>query len=140
MQQQFFKCKCLFFLITVCFLAACSSDLPTEVAEAYKRLPEKIDFNYHVRPILSDRCYACHGPDEKARKAHLRLDNETDAFAALKEGAGYAFLPHQPFKSEAVKRILSSDPELVMPTPASKMTLNAMEKATIVKWLEQGAE
>jgi len=109
------------------------------VATAYQQLPETIDFNYHVRPILSDRCFSCHGPDENTRKAGLRLDVEAEAFAALKEGQGYALIPRKPFESEVVRRILSTDPDLVMPTPESKMSLNALEKATLIKWLEQGA-
>jgi len=48
-------------------------------------LPDKVDFNYHIKPLLSDRCYACHGPDEKARKAKLRLDINEGAFKALGE-------------------------------------------------------
>lgn len=121
-------------------LSACSSSLPKDVATAYPQLPEKIDFNYHVRPILSDRCFRCHGPDENARKAKLRLDVEEEAFAALEGGNGYAFKAHKPLESEAIRRILSTDPEVVMPTPASKMLLSAREKATLIKWLEQGAE
>lgn len=121
-------------------LSACTSQLPKEVATAYQQLPETIDFNYHVRPILSDRCFSCHGPDEKSRKAGLRLDVEADAFAALEESHGYALIPRKPFESEVVRRILSTDPELVMPTPESKRSLNALEKATLIKWLEQGAE
>ena len=58
-------------------LCACTSGPPPAIAEAYQELPERIDFNFHVRPILSDRCYACHGPDEQARSGdvdarHLR--------------------------------------------------------------------
>ncbi len=121
-------------------LAACNSQLPTDVATAYQQLPAEVDFNYHVRPILSDRCFSCHGPDENTRKAGLRLDVEAEAFAALKEGHGYALIPRKPFESEVVRRILSTDPDLVMPTPESKMSLNALEKATLIKWLEQGAE
>lgn len=121
-------------------LSACTSQLPKEGATAYQQLPETIDFNYHVRPILSDRCFSCHGPDEKSRKAGLRLDVEADAFAALEESHGYALIPRKPFESEVVRRILSTDPELVMPTPESKRSLNALEKATLIKWLEQGAE
>lgn len=120
-------------------LAACNSQLPTDVATAYQQLPAEVDFNYHVRPILSDRCFSCHGPDENTRKAGLRLDVEAEAFAALKEGQGYALIPRKPFESEVVRRILSTDPEWVMPTPESKMRLNALEKATLIKWLEQGA-
>lgn len=134
--------KKIYFLIPILgfVLSSCSSNLPDDVAVAYEQLPSTIDFNYHVRPILSDRCFACHGPDEKSRKADLRLDTEEEAFGALEEGNGYAFIPHQPFKSEAVRRILSDDPDVVMPTPESKTILTAKEKATIVKWLAQGAE
>ena len=107
---------------------------------AFEQLPERIDFNYHVRPILSDRCYACHGPDAGARKADLRLDNEEGAFAVLEDGKNFAFIRNQPNKSEGVRRIISADPHLVMPPPESKIALNAQEKAIIVKWLEQGAE
>src|SRR5688572_8314227 len=49
-------------------------------------LPEKVDYNYHIKPLLSDRCYACHGPDEKARKGKLRLDVKEQAFKALDDG------------------------------------------------------
>ena len=130
----------LIFAIFGFSLISCSSDLPKDVAIAYNQLPETVDFNYHVRPILSDRCFACHGPDENARKANLRLDTEKDAFAALVDGNGYALIPYKPFDSEVVKRILSKDENMVMPTPGSKLVLTAKEKAIIVKWLNQGGE
>ena len=63
---------------------ACSSPLPKDVSIAYDQLPEYIDFNFHVRPVLSDRCYQCHGPDENARKAELRLDLPDGVFSVLK--------------------------------------------------------
>ncbi len=122
------------------FVSSCVSKLPDEVARAYKQLPDEIDFNYHVRPILSDRCFKCHGPDANARKANLRLDNQADAFATLKNGHGYAFIPYQPYKSHVVNRILTNDPEQIMPPPESNTSLSAVEKATIIKWLEQGSE
>ena len=50
-------------------LLSCSLEVPTEITQEYSTLPEVVDFNYHVKPILSDRCYQCHGPDEKTRKA-----------------------------------------------------------------------
>ncbi len=114
--------------------------MPEEIALAYEELPEKVDFNFHVRPILSDRCYHCHGPDEQARKASLRLDIEKEAFQALESGNGHAIVAGNARKSQLIHRILSEDPEVVMPTPASKLTLTATEKATIIKWIEQGAE
>ena len=57
--------------------------MPKEVEVKFDEIPEKIDFNYHVKPILSDRCYSCHGPDEKSRRAGLRLDLEKTAFMQL---------------------------------------------------------
>ena len=77
----------LFIGAFICALfTACGPSLPDEVELAYEDLPELIDFNFHVKPILSDRCYACHGPDKNTRKAGLRLDLEENAFAALTSG------------------------------------------------------
>ncbi len=120
-------------------LLSCNVELPPGVQAAYEGLPEKIDYNFHIKPILSDRCYQCHGPDENARKANLRLDIEENAFSELKSG-GYAFVPGKVRNSEAIRRILSSDPEVTMPHPESKLNLNAEDIATLVKWVEQGAE
>ena len=69
------------YLCLVFVLTKCSVNIPKEVATEIESLPENIDFNYHVKPILSDRCYACHGPDAKTRKAGLRLDVEKIAFS-----------------------------------------------------------
>ncbi len=118
---------------------SCSLDIPKEVEAAYDELPETVDFNFHVKPILSDRCYACHGPDENTRKADLRLDLEEVAFKKLESG-NRAFVSGNPGKSESVQRILSDDPEIQMPPSDSHLSLSAQEKAMIVKWIEQGAE
>ncbi|MEL6720724.1 MAG: DUF1549 domain-containing protein, partial [Bacteroidota bacterium] len=134
------KNRFLWFCLPLILFCACNSNLPEAVELAYQDLPEKIDFNFHVQPILSDRCYACHGPDEGSRKAELRLDLEESAFAALASGNGYALVKGKTHKSELVNRILSTDPELKMPTPESNLTLNPKEKATLIKWIEQGAE
>ena len=119
---------------------ACGPSLPDEVAQAYERLPETVDFNFHVKPILSDRCYACHGPDMQNQQASLRLDTPEGAYAALASGHGVAIDPGSLGGSEMIHRILSDDPELVMPTPESNLTLAPDEIATLVKWVEQGAE
>ena len=105
-----------------------------------EKLPDQIDFNFHVRPILSDRCWACHGPDANSRKAELRLDTEEGAFAALTEGSGHAFVKGKPAKSVALQRMISTDPETVMPPPESKLDISAREIAIISKWIEQGAK
>ncbi len=124
----------------VCLLViSCGPDLPSEVADAYEDLPEIVDFNFHVKPILSDRCFNCHGPDENTRKAGLRLDLAEEAFSTLSSGAR-AFVANKPERSSSVQRILSNDPEIQMPPPESNLSLSPNEKAMIIKWIEQGAE
>jgi len=129
----------LILLVLILAANACGPGIPNEVQLAYERLPERIDFNFHVKPILSDRCYACHGPDQNARKADLRLDIEEGAFSNLSSG-NRAFVARKPGKSEGLLRILSSDPTVLMPPPDSHLSLSAQEKATLLKWVEQGAQ
>ena len=104
-------------------------------------IPQKVDFNLHVRPILSDRCFKCHGPDDRARKAGFRLDQEAFAFAALDSADQiFAVVPGAPEKSELYARISSTDPREMMPPPASNLKLTAREIGILRKWIEQGAE
>jgi len=114
--------------------------MPEAVEIAYEDLPEKIDFNFHVRPILSDRCFHCHGPDENARKANLRLDVEEGMFSKIKDKEVFPVVAGKPSESELIERILSDDLETVMPTPESNLSLSSQEKAILVKWVEQNAE
>jgi len=120
-------------------LLSCGDPLPPEVKSAYHDLPETVDFNFHVKPILSDRCYNCHGPDQNARQADLRLDTEDGAFKALASG-GHAFAPGNIRKSQVLARITSDDPQFMMPPPESNLSLNDREKAMIAKWVKQGAQ
>jgi hypothetical protein len=114
--------------------------LPSDVRAEYDRIQTKLDYNSDVKPILSDKCFACHGPDKAKQQAGLRLDKAEAAFALLPENPGKrAIVPKNINTSEAVRRILSKDPEEVMPTPASHLTLSAREKAVIIRWIEQGA-
>ncbi len=131
-----------YFLLVAGFwlFLGCSSPLPEEVKIAYDQLPETIDFNFHVRPILSDRCYPCHGPDENARKGEFRLDDETEVFAKRVDSDVIPVVPGNPRKSALIFRILQEDPEMMMPPPESKLSLTAPEKAILVKWVRQGAE
>ncbi len=124
----------------IAIAVSCSSPYPDDVAASYENLPEVIDFNFHVRPILSDRCYQCHGPDENARKAGLRLDVQDAALGQLHDKPGFAIVPEKPEESELVKRIISDEAALVMPPTESKLQLTAEEKAILIKWIEQGAE
>jgi Protein of unknown function (DUF1553)/Protein of unknown function (DUF1549)/Planctomycete cytochrome C len=101
----------------------------------------KVDFNYHVKPILSDKCFACHGPDVKKRQANFRLDNEEGAFKALKSDSNhFAIVKGDVEKSFLVKRIFSEDPLYRMPPAESNLTLTDQEKDILKKWIEQGAE
>ncbi len=97
-----------------------------------------VDFGRDVVPILSDKCYHCHGPDEKARKAKLRLDTKEGAFR-LKDGAA-AIVPGKTGESELIRRITSADPDEVMPPPKSNRTLTAEQIQTLKAWVDQGAK
>ena len=121
-------------------MQACGPSLPSEVEEALTGLPDRIDYNFHVKPILSDRCFACHGPDAQKREGELRLDVEEEAFKELASGAGHAIVPRQVGQSILTGRILDDDPEYVMPPPESKLTLDPREKAILIKWIKQGAK
>ena len=97
------------------------------------------DFAREVRPILSNRCFKCHGPDEERQEAGLRLDVRDAALAELDSGAR-AIVPGHPDDSELVARITSTDPDLVMPPPHAKVTLSADEKRILADWVAAGAE
>jgi hypothetical protein len=103
-------------------------------------LPEKISYNFHIRPILSDRCFKCHGPDAGAREANLRLDTESGAFAALQDVPDrHVIVKGDPLKSELYLRISSTDTSMVMPPPSSNLSLSPREIAMIKAWIAQGA-
>ena len=124
-------------LLCLYLVYSCQSDLNGSV-ELASKLPEKISYNFHIRPILADRCFSCHGPDEAARKSDLRLDQEASAYARLASG-GKAIVPGRPRKSVVHQRMYSDDPELMMPPPESNLSLTDYEKLLIQKWIEQGA-
>lgn len=104
-------------------------------------LPATVTYNFHVRPILSDKCFKCHGPDQKQLKAGLRLDQPESAYAPLKETKGaFAIVPGMPEASEVMKRIRSTDSTYRMPTPDSHLgALTDQEIRIIEKWIAQGA-
>jgi hypothetical protein len=111
--------------------AGCSADLS---------LPDEVEFNRHVQPILSDRCFSCHGPDANARESQFRLDTEEGAFAVLKgEEGAHAIVAGDLSSSVLYRRISSADPAEVMPPPESNRTLSDREVALIARWIEQGA-
>lgn len=125
----------------ILLLLSCQRNFPPEVQQAYADLPERVDFNYHVKPILSDNCFFCHGPDAQNRKAELRLDLPAHELGvAQKEKWLQALQAGSAHQSELVHRILSQDEENVMPPPESHLSLTEIEKATLIKWIEEGAE
>jgi hypothetical protein len=95
---------------------------------------KKVDYNRDIRPLLSDNCFFCHGPDEKQRKAKLRLDVREDAIAKK------AFIPGKPDASELVKRIFTKDADDLMPPPDSHKKLTAAQKDLFKRWIAEGAE
>ena len=97
------------------------------------------DFQRDVRPILSRQCFACHGPDEHARKSGLRLDLRDAALAPTKSGQR-ALVPGQPAQSELVRRITSTDHNVLMPPPESKKQLTPAEVETLRRWVATGAD
>src|SRR5437660_11956517 len=102
-------------------------------------LPQKVQFNRDVRPILSGNCFYCHGPDPKHREADLRLDHREGATADL--GGYAAIVPGKPDESTLIKRVTSTDPDEHMPPPASrKPHLTEEQIAILRRWIEQGAE
>ena len=107
------------------------------VAQASRAADPEIHFNRDVRPILSDKCFHCHGPDEAARKAELRLD---DAVAVRADRDGIVIVrPGDPAGSELIRRITSNDESEIMPPHESKKPLTEKEKLTLQKWVAEGA-
>lgn len=98
----------------------------------------EIDFNRDVRPILSNHCFKCHGPDENLREAGLRLDQEASATAELDSGST-AIVPGKPDESELIARIDSDDDEMRMPPASSNKHLTDVQKQTLRDWIAAGA-
>ncbi len=105
-------------------------------------LPQTISYNFHIRPILSDKCFACHGPDKNKRQAGLRLDIADSAFLPLRETKGaFAIVPGSPEASEIIKRITSADPAYQMPSPESHLgLLSEREIQLFSAWIKQGGK
>jgi hypothetical protein len=107
-------------------------------ALATSALAEPIDFSKQIRPILSENCFFCHGPDEKKREAGLRLDDET---SSKKNNDGViAVVPGNPEKSALIERVLSKDPDEVMPPPKQHKTISPAQVALLKEWIKQGAK
>lgn len=99
---------------------------------------ESVSFNQQIRPILSDACFHCHGPDESSRKAKLRLDIRDEALKPAKSGSA-AIVPGQPEKSELIARIYTSDVDELMPPEEAHKVLTAEQKEVFRRWIVEGA-
>ncbi|WP_230934486.1 PSD1 and planctomycete cytochrome C domain-containing protein [Psychroserpens luteolus] len=109
-------------------------------ANSTKEVPETVDYIFDVKPILSDRCYLCHGPDNGTREANLRLDTKEGAYAAIGENLDrFAVVPGDTLLSQMAHRINSTNPLKMMPPEDSNLSLNTYEKAVLTKWIAQGA-
>src|SRR5688572_6922871 len=118
-------------------LGACSASSPDLGGLA----ANAIDYNWHVRPILSENCFKCHGPDPSSRKAGLRLDLRELAVAQLPETPGkFAIVPGNAGRSELVRRIRATDVDARMPPESTHKTLSAQQIAILEQWIENGAE
>lgn len=102
---------------------------------------EKVSYTFQIRPILSDKCFKCHGPDANKREAHLRLDIPQGAFAELKDNPGrFALVAGKLDSSELWKRVCSREEDYQMPPPQSHLSLTEEEVKLIGKWIRQGAK
>lgn len=128
--------------LLVLLLSKCNSigDSTTSSNKNNFVLPKYVDYNYDIKPILSDKCFACHGPDNNTREGGLRLDTQEGAYAALAESPDkHAIVPENPNISEAFLRISSEDESIRMPPIASNLPLSNYEIDLIERWIKQGA-
>src|SRR5262245_44451134 len=100
---------------------------------------QPINFNRDIRAILSDNCFACHGPDDNKRKAKLRFDRKEEPFKPAKSGE-VPIVPGDPAKSELIKRITSKDEDEKMPPPKSGKKLTQQQIDLLTRWISQGAK
>ncbi len=135
--------SCFTVLLVLC--SSCKNENPqiTAMDKTFgkTKIPDKVDFTFHVKPIISDRCFKCHGPDKNAIEAGLSLNTAEDAYKALGDKKDhFAIVPGDIERSELIKRIYSKDPNILMPPPESNLELTEYEKKILTKWIEDGAE
>ena len=139
MQLKLYYLKIGVYGLLLAALQACNQNTGSQSAEV--QIPDKISYSFHVRPILSDKCFTCHGPDANKRQAGLRLDIAENAYKALDENPeAHALVPSKPMLSQVFLRISSEDSTMKMPPVESNLSLNRNEITIIKKWIEQGAK
>ena len=116
-------------------------DSPSNGQMNEEQIPDKVSYNFDIRPILSDKCFICHGPDANKRQAGLRLDIAENAYKALDENpTAHALVPGDPLQSQVFLRISSQDSTERMPPVESNLALSEHEIRLIEKWIKQGAQ
>jgi hypothetical protein len=121
------------------YLAAVALTTALVVADTPTAPPGPVNFDRQIRPLLSDRCFRCHGPDSAKRKAKLRLDTRDGAMKTLKDG--WAIVkPFDPDKSELIRRIFNESDDERMPPPESHLSLLPAERELLRRWVTEGAE
>src|SRR4051812_412093 len=120
--------------IAICWLMACTS--PAAVRKSTK---DQIDFNRDIRPIFSENCYACHGPDKNKRKAGLRFDVKEEPFKKLESG-DYAIVPGKPRQSKMIQLITTKDEDDRMPPAKAGKRLTRDQINLLTRWVDQGAK
>jgi hypothetical protein len=126
-------------MLRVPFIVLSSLVLLNAAGTAHGQKTTPVRFNEDIRPILSNHCWNCHGPDEASRQANLRLDLRDAAIAVTSEETA-AIVPGSPEKSTLIERIESHDADLQMPPAAAKKPLTEVQKQLLVQWIQQGAE
>lgn len=120
-------------VIVPAVFSACST------ADTTVDLPDRVDYNFHIRPVLSNSCFVCHGPDPSTREANLRLDLRETA-TTRREGGGRAIVPGSARRSKVIRRIKAENADERMPPAETNHRLTAREIALISRWINQGAE
>jgi hypothetical protein len=128
-------------VVRVCVGLVCAATALIGLSASAQPRPQsrRVDFNWQIRPLLSDRCFRCHGPDASKRKAKLRLDIREGAVKDIGDG-WWVIKPGEPSSSELIRRINSDFEDDLMPPPESHLTLSPEEKALLRQWIVEGAE
>ncbi len=125
--------------LAICVTACAGLLAGAQLPKSQSRLAPLVRFSRDIQPILAEKCFRCHGPDQKTRMAGLRLDTEYGAFAALASG-GKVFAPGSPAHSKAYQRMVAPNAALRMPPPGSDLTVTSAQLKVVKQWIGQGAK
>jgi len=134
------KLRNLYIVLLLVAITSCKDNGANYIKIPEKKIPKIVNYNFDVRPILSDKCFNCHGPDANKRAANLRLDTAEGAYALLKDSKDkYGIVAGDLDNSEVYKRITSKDTTAIMPPAESNLALSEYEIKVLKKWIKQGA-